>query len=285
MLTCSSCGQETPEGSFCIRCGAPLGTSFSGPSRGRSQFAAAPHEPAALPLVVSTLFPQLPRGSQLSFRLALGLGIAAVIALAALRLFPAALIAAALLLPTLVVLYLIDVDAYEDEPVWAMSLTMGWGAAAGVGLWPDRPGRCAFSGIGDRERNVAVPRCPRPGPSALRVPHSAGGAADPASVSPLQRRPRRGDVRSQHRCSVQRRTGDHLWSPSDRRWHAARRSGAAVDLAPAVAGAGHASPDHGRRRWSVCCAVAAISRPRARRRRARRARSSGRGAARGRVCS
>ena len=134
MLTCSSCGRETPEGSFCIRCGAPLGTSFSGPSRGRSQFAAAPHEPAALPLVVSTLFPQLPRRSQLSFRLALGLGIAAVIALAALRLFPAALIAAALLLPTLVVLYLIDVDAYEDEPVWAMSLTMGWGAAAGVGF-------------------------------------------------------------------------------------------------------------------------------------------------------
>ena len=102
----------------------------------------------------------------------------------------------------------------------------GLGRRRRRGLWPDRPGRCAFSGIGDRERNVAVPRCRRPGPSALRVPHSAGGAADPASVSPLQRRSRRRDVRSQHRCSVQRRTGDHLRSPSDRRWLAARRSGA-----------------------------------------------------------
>ncbi len=132
--TCPSCGRQTPEGNFCVRCGAPLGAGFDGPSRGRSQFAAAPHESVALPHLVSTLFPRLPRDSQLSFRLALGLGTAAVIALAALRLFPVALIAAALLLPVLVVLYLVDVNAYEDEPVWAMSLTIGWGAAAGIGF-------------------------------------------------------------------------------------------------------------------------------------------------------
>jgi hypothetical protein len=134
VTTCASCGRQTPEGNFCVRCGAPLKAGFDGPSRRRSQFAAAPEELAALPLVVSTLFPQLPRDSRLSFRLALGLGTAAVIVLAALRLFPVALIAAALLLPVLVVLYLIDVDAYEEEPAWAMSLTIGWGAAAGIGF-------------------------------------------------------------------------------------------------------------------------------------------------------
>lgn len=84
--------------------------------------------------LISSLFPRLPRDSHLSYRLALGLGSAAVLVLAALRLFPVALIAAALLLPLLVALYLVDVNAYEDEPVWALSLTMGWGAIAGVGF-------------------------------------------------------------------------------------------------------------------------------------------------------
>jgi hypothetical protein len=88
----------------------------------------------ALPSVVSTLFPQLPRDSQPSYRLALGFGTAAVVVLAILGLFPVALIAAALVLPVLVVLYMVDVNVYEDEPVWAMSLTIGWGAAAGVGF-------------------------------------------------------------------------------------------------------------------------------------------------------
>jgi len=84
--------------------------------------------------LISSLFPRLPRDSHVSYQLALGLGTAAVVVLAALRLFPVALIAAALLLPLLVALYLVDVNAYEDEPVWALSLTMGWGAIAGVGF-------------------------------------------------------------------------------------------------------------------------------------------------------
>jgi hypothetical protein len=84
--------------------------------------------------LISSLFPRLPRDSHLTYRLALGLGTAAIVVLAALGLFPAALIAAALLLPLLVALYLVDVNAYGEEPVWAVSLTMGWGAAAGVGF-------------------------------------------------------------------------------------------------------------------------------------------------------
>ncbi|HTP20692.1 MAG TPA: hypothetical protein VMJ65_13865, partial [Solirubrobacteraceae bacterium] len=105
-----------------------------GRSRGRSQFAAAPHEHVAEPALVSTLFPRLPRDSRAGFRLALGLGTTAVIVLAALQLFPVALIAAALLFPTLVVLYFVDVNVYEDEPIWVMGLTIGWGAVAGIGF-------------------------------------------------------------------------------------------------------------------------------------------------------
>jgi hypothetical protein len=129
---CGSCGLPTPQGEFCVRCGAPLAADFSGHSRGRSHFAAAPHEHVALPLLVSSLFPQLPRASHASMRLALGLGAGVVVVLALLHLFGVALIATALLLPLLVVVYLLDVNLYEDEPVWAMCLTLGWGAVAGV---------------------------------------------------------------------------------------------------------------------------------------------------------
>ena len=77
------------------------------------------------PKLISTLFPRLPRDSHRSYWLALGLGSAAIVVLAALRFFPVALIASALLLPLLVALYLVDVNAYADEPVWALALTMG----------------------------------------------------------------------------------------------------------------------------------------------------------------
>ncbi len=134
MRACSSCGGETPDGHFCVRCGAPQAHDFAGRSSGRSHFAAAPHEHVALPMVVSSLFPHLPRASHLAFRLALLLGSVVVVILAATRLFPVALIAAALLLPLLVVLYLVEVNVYEDEPLWAMALTIGWGAVIGVGF-------------------------------------------------------------------------------------------------------------------------------------------------------
>jgi hypothetical protein len=86
------------------------------------------------PALVATLFPHLPRASHRGFGTALALGSAVVAALAAARLFPAALTVAALMMPLVVVLYLVDVDVYEDEPVWAMALTLGWGAVVGVGF-------------------------------------------------------------------------------------------------------------------------------------------------------
>lgn len=117
-----------------MRCGAPLREGFDGRSRARSHYAAAPHEHVALPAVLSSLFPHLPRSSHLGFRLALVGGGAVVVGLALGRLFPLALIAAATLLPLLVVLYLVEVNVYEDEPVWAMALTLVWGALTGVGF-------------------------------------------------------------------------------------------------------------------------------------------------------
>ncbi len=67
-----------------------------------------------------------------SFRAALGLGLAVVVALGVARLYPLALVAAAVVVPLLTVLYLYDVDVYEDEPFSVVAFTMVWGAAAGV---------------------------------------------------------------------------------------------------------------------------------------------------------
>jgi hypothetical protein len=133
---CPGCGLETPPGNYCVRCGTPLAgeAGHEGRPRRRAQFAAAPHERVGVPRLVSTLFPQLPRADMWSFRAALGAGVAVVVVLAAFRLLPIALLAAALLVPLLIVLYLHDVDVYEDEPQWAIGLTVVWGAAAGVGV-------------------------------------------------------------------------------------------------------------------------------------------------------
>jgi hypothetical protein len=99
-----------------------------------TRFAAAPHQRAASPRLVSSLFPQLPRASMRGFHAALLGGAAAVAALAALRLFPAALVGGALLLPTLTIAYCYTVDVYERQPLFAVVFTGVWGAACGAGI-------------------------------------------------------------------------------------------------------------------------------------------------------
>lgn len=133
-VRCGSCGEQVPAGHFCVRCGAPLGDApeNAAPSRRRSQFAAAPHEHLNLPAIVSSLFPQLPRRSMLGFRASLAGGALIVLVLGVLRIFPVGLIAGAVLLPLLTLLYLWDTDIYEDEPMQVIILTMVWGAVAGV---------------------------------------------------------------------------------------------------------------------------------------------------------
>jgi RsiW-degrading membrane proteinase PrsW (M82 family) len=133
MGTCPSCHELTPQGRFCVRCGAPLDQELDH-SRQRTQYAAAPREHRYAPWLVSSLFPHLPRHSERHFHIALGVGVALVIVLGAVRLFPVALITAAVLMPLVTVLYFYDVDIYEREPWWAAAWTLVWGAIAGVGV-------------------------------------------------------------------------------------------------------------------------------------------------------
>jgi len=84
--------------------------------------------------VISSLYAHLPQASMLTFRVALGFGVVVVLALGLGHLYPLAVVAAAVLVPLLTILYLVDVDIYEDEPVSVMAFTMLWGIAAGIGV-------------------------------------------------------------------------------------------------------------------------------------------------------
>jgi ribosomal protein L32 len=156
---CEHCGSEVPDSRFCIRCGheheggqtalsqfsrvpgaSAVGRSLSGVfsidpsslSGVRRAFAAAPHESVLRPTIVSTIFPHLPRPSMAVFRICLALGVATVLVLGLAKLYPVALIAGALLLPVLVVMYMVDVNVFEEQSLPVIAGTLGWGTVAGI---------------------------------------------------------------------------------------------------------------------------------------------------------
>lgn len=130
-MRCSTCNHEVPAGNYCVRCGAALAAGRADLDR---RFAAAPQERVLTPRLISSIYPQLPRASLRDFRWALAVGAGLILLLGLLRLFPLALVVAAVLVPFLTVLYLIDVDVYEDEPLPVLALTLLWGLAAGIGM-------------------------------------------------------------------------------------------------------------------------------------------------------
>lgn len=134
LVTCNQCGSAVPRMEYCVVCGDPLSDEYGVAARRekRRRFRAAPDEPARTVAIISTLFPRLPRAEMRVFRLALLIGTLIVVGLTLLGFFPVALVAAAVLVPLLMVLYLWVVDIYEDEPLSVIAGTMLWGAAAGI---------------------------------------------------------------------------------------------------------------------------------------------------------
>lgn len=133
-MRCLNCGHDTPIAPFCVRCGEPLENPASPYPLEQRGYAAAPQERWFVPRIVSSLFPHLPRADMEGFHVALIVGAGAIVVLCAFDLFPLALVVAATLVPLLTLLYILDVDLYEDEPAPALALTIGWGIAAGIVL-------------------------------------------------------------------------------------------------------------------------------------------------------
>ncbi len=130
LVFCPHCDRTAPAGDFCGHCGAHLTTAD--PTRHHA-FAAVPSEGVLHFNLISTLFPHLPHRRGSTFRLALVAGGAVVVALAALHLFAPATAAATFLLPALYLLYVYEVEVYEDEPWLVVGVTMVAGAILGYG--------------------------------------------------------------------------------------------------------------------------------------------------------
>jgi hypothetical protein len=133
LITCNQCANEVPSLRFCVRCGHTLDDEYGGEQLRRTgAFAAHPDEPVRAIALVSTLFPQLPRADMHVFRWALLAGTALMIGLALIGAFPVAIVTAAVIVPLVTMLYLWDVDVYEDEPLIILGATLAWGAIAGA---------------------------------------------------------------------------------------------------------------------------------------------------------
>ncbi len=164
-VRCNQCGNDVPRLRYCIRCGDPLSDEYSAEGRveARAHFAAAPHEPLRTVALISTLFPQLPRAEMRMFRIAFLAGAGIILVLALLGFYPVALVAAAVLVPLLMVMYVYVVDIYEDEPLTIVGATMLWGVAAAIiyGLLlralPSQTGFAAPDSAGILLNGVALP--------------------------------------------------------------------------------------------------------------------------------
>ena len=128
VVNCPHCESVVPAGDFCGHCGAHLTTASA--SRTHA-FAAVPAEGVAHPSIISTLFPHLTHRRGGAFRWAVIAGAAAILVLASLHLFAPATVVATFMLPVLYLLYLYEVEVYEDEPWLLIAATMVTGAALG----------------------------------------------------------------------------------------------------------------------------------------------------------
>lgn len=158
LVVCPHCESTVPQGEYCGHCGAHLTTAD--PHR-RHAFAASPAEPVLHFNVVSTLFPHLPHRRGGAFRWAMVAGIVFVLLLVALSLYAPATAAAMALLPALYLLYLYEVEVYQQEPWILIGSTMvlggilGFAFATAVGgaasqllLTGDNGSRFLLEGIG-----------------------------------------------------------------------------------------------------------------------------------------
>lgn len=131
VTVCHSCGREVPEGDFCGACGALLVADVPRSAQRPHAFAANPTEHVLHFNVVSTLFPHLPHLRTAPFRIALLVSAVVLVILGYFRLTGPSIAAAALAVPLLYLLYLYEVEVYEDEPVYVIGATFVLGMVIG----------------------------------------------------------------------------------------------------------------------------------------------------------
>ena len=99
---------------FCHHCGNDM---QSADAERKKAYAARPDEPVASFRLVSTIMPQGAGRQPYTYKVALGIALLLTVVTAALGALPVAIMVAAFAIPIVYILYLYDVNLWEDEPV------------------------------------------------------------------------------------------------------------------------------------------------------------------------
>ena len=166
---CPSCGRETPGGVYCAHCGALLH-----PAAGERGGHSPPRRTSTCSRRGSSrrCFPHLPLRSHNTFRALLGTGVLLIGLSSLAGLFPVALIAAAVLVPLLVVLYLREGSTSTSRSRCVCSLSPSRGSGGGAGrsaFLATRSRAGGGAGLADDWACGALERCPAAADRPRRV--------------------------------------------------------------------------------------------------------------------
>jgi RsiW-degrading membrane proteinase PrsW (M82 family) len=118
--------------------GAELSSAAGAGGERRQSYALQPGEPVASFNLVTSLMPLASGSAPQTYRWALGLGILIPVVAGALGFLAFAFVAAAVVVPAIYVVYMYDVNQWEDQPIGVVLGAIGAAAALGVGftfLW------------------------------------------------------------------------------------------------------------------------------------------------------
>jgi hypothetical protein len=118
--------------------GAELSAGAAAGGERRQSYALQPGEPVASFNLVTSLMPLASGTAPQTYRWALGLGILIPVVAGALGFLAFAFVAAAVVVPAIYVVYMYDVNEWEDQPIGVVLGAIGAAAALGVGftfLW------------------------------------------------------------------------------------------------------------------------------------------------------
>ncbi|WP_084151880.1 zinc ribbon domain-containing protein [Nocardioides halotolerans] len=118
--------------------GAELSAGVGAGGERRQSYALQPGEPVASFNLVTSLMPLASGNAPQTYRWALGLGVLIPVVAGALGFLAFAFVAAAVVVPAIYVVYMYDVNQWEDQPIGVVLGAIGAAAALGVGftfLW------------------------------------------------------------------------------------------------------------------------------------------------------
>lgn len=129
-MQCPRCRAELPEvAHFCHHCGQDVRTPDLAR---RKSFAVKPDEPVASFSLVSTIMPRGATQRPQTYRLALVIALTLALVTAIFGALPLAVLVAAFAIPIVYIVYLYDVNLWEDEPLPVTGLAFGLTAVLGL---------------------------------------------------------------------------------------------------------------------------------------------------------